>query len=140
MAYEIFYACVVTDTAFERAAFLVWFLCDFIFAVVAVRVAYPPAMRSWMALKLSAGVSAGLLFFRFLTAAFPDEREQVTAYWTGWLLQLPIGWGSLFLLLRDRTLRGHSLEIWCGSETRSSERRILTPIQDHQISGLPDRL
>ena len=112
MAYEIFYAYATTSTTFERAAFFVWFLLDVTFAAVAIQSAYPVAERRRVAFRTAAGVLVGVSFFRYLAAAFPDEREQVTAYWTGFLLQLPIGWGTLWILVRDQSKKGHSLEIW----------------------------
>lgn len=112
MAYEIFYAYIMTDTAFERAAFFMWFLLDVTFVAVAIKSAYPTEKRLLVSARTAAGVLVGLGFFRYLVAVFPDEREQVTAYWTGWLLQLPIGWGTLWLLVRDQSKKGHSLEIW----------------------------
>lgn len=112
MAYEIFYAYVTTSTTFERAAFFMWFLLDVTFVAVAIKSAYPSGKRLLVSLRTAGGVILGLVFFRYLAAVFPDEREQVTAYWTGWLLQLPIGWGTLWLLIRDQSKKGHSLEIW----------------------------
>lgn len=50
-----------------------------------------------------------------LTKYYPDEREQVTAYWTGLALQLPIGYACLYFLWRDQDTAGHSLEIWYPS-------------------------
>ena len=49
---------------------------------------------------------------RYLCHLYPDDREQVTAYWTGILLQLPAGWVYAYGLVKHRSLLGHSLEIW----------------------------
>jgi heme/copper-type cytochrome/quinol oxidase subunit 4 len=54
----------------------------------------------------------GLVVFWALARTWPDEREQLTGFWTGILLQLPINWGSLWVLVRDQSTKGHSLEIW----------------------------
>ena len=112
MAYEIFYAVATTSTFFERASFFVWFALDLTFATVAVTSAYAPSQQKTVAKRIFVGVLVGLLILWTLTRMFPDEREQVTAYWTGLLLQFPIGWGSLYLLLKQRHTKGHSLEIW----------------------------
>ncbi|KAM3419169.1 hypothetical protein BST61_g5113 [Cercospora zeina] len=112
MAYEIYYAFTTTTTTFERLSFMIWFLLDASFATVAVFSAYHPSRRTVVACRLVGGVIAGLGFLHVLCQYSPDEREQVTAYWTGLLLQLPIGWGSLYLLLTKRNTKGHSLEIW----------------------------
>lgn len=112
MAYELFYAFACTSTGFEVFSFLMWFLLDFSFATVAIMASVAPGKRRRVAIRMFFGVLAGILFLRVLVAYFPDEREQVTAYWTGLLLQFPIGWGSLYLLLKDRHTKGHSLEIW----------------------------
>lgn len=111
MAYELFYAFATTSTSFELASFLVWFLLDFTFATIAIISAYTPARRPAVIKRMVCGILLGLVMLLILTHMFPDEREQVTAYWTGLLLQFPIGWGSLYLLLRDRDTKGQSLEI-----------------------------
>lgn len=112
MAYEIYYAFVTTSTTFERVCFMAWFGLDASFAAVAVLSAYAPEKRRLVAGRLVAGVVAGVAFLHALCQYFPDEREQVTAYWTGLLLQLPIGWGSVYLLLQRGDTKGQSLEIW----------------------------
>ena len=50
-----------------------------------------------------------------LSAIFPDDREQITAYWAGILLELPVGWVSVYLLVKSQDTRGHSIEIWYAS-------------------------
>lgn len=112
MAYEIYYAFATTSTVFEKISFLAWFLLDVSFAVVAIFAAYRPERRKLVATRILVGVLLGVLFLHALCLRFPDEREQVTAYWTGILLQLPIGWGSLYLLIQRGDTKGHSLEIW----------------------------
>lgn len=112
MAYEIYYAFATTSTVFEKISFLAWFLLDVSFAAVAILSAYRPERRKLVTTRMVVGVLVGLLFFHGLCLCWPDEREQVTAYWTGLLLQLPIGWGSLYLLIQRGETKGHSLEIW----------------------------
>jgi len=43
---------------------------------------------------------------------WPDEREQLTALWTGVYPELPIGKGQVYYLLNRGNTRGKSLEIW----------------------------
>ncbi|KAE8152011.1 hypothetical protein BDV25DRAFT_151761 [Aspergillus avenaceus] len=112
MVYEIYYAFTTTTTWFEKLAFLVWFEFDLAFCAVAIRQAHGPDQRKRLARNMLLGVLAGLLFLHWLTGLYPDEREQVTAYWTGILLQLPIGWVCLYYLWRDHDTSGHSLEMW----------------------------
>jgi hypothetical protein len=112
MSYELFYAFATTTTMFERVAFLAWFAFDLAFVGVAVRFAYPAEERRRVAVRTAGGVMLGLAVFWGLARMWPDEREQVTAFWTGILLQLPINWGSLWVLVRERSTKGHSLEIW----------------------------
>jgi hypothetical protein len=112
MSYEIFYALRIPSTTFEKLAFSMWFLFDISFALTALFSAYSPAERGPTAKKLCTGVLAGILFLYALCTKYPDERDQVTAYWTGILLQLPIGWAHLLFLLRDWEIRGQGLEIW----------------------------
>lgn len=112
MAYELYYAFATTSTRMERAAFLAWFVMDVSFAAVAVVWACVKGRRIRMVRGLVGGVLAGVVILRALGWCWLDEREQVTAYWTGLVLQLPIGWASLFLLLRRGDTKGQSLEIW----------------------------
>lgn len=112
MSYEIFYAIATTSTVFERVCFMAWFAFDLAFVAVAILFAYPAAQRKRVAARTTAGVMLGLVVFWALARTWPDEREQLTGFWTGILLQLPINWGSLWVLVRDRSTKGHSLEIW----------------------------
>jgi heme/copper-type cytochrome/quinol oxidase subunit 4 len=79
---------------------------------VAIRFAYPAAERRRVAARTAAGTMLGLMIFWALAKKWPDEREQLTGFWTGIMLQLPINWGSLWVLVRDQSTKGHSLEIW----------------------------
>lgn len=113
MAYEIFYAVATTDTAFERWCFSAWFVFDLAFVGVAVRFAYAPEKRWGVAGRTAAltGVWLGVLWV--LAWWWPDEREQVTGFWTGVGLQFWINWGSLVVLwFGEGGTRGTSLEIW----------------------------
>ena len=119
MAYELYYGLVMTSSAptpmarFERWGFMVWFVMDATFAAVAIYSAYPRKVWGRMVAYLVGGVIAGVGVLRWLGTMWPDEKEQVTAYWTGIVLQVPISWGSLLLLVKRRNTKGHSLEIWC---------------------------
>lgn len=73
---------------------------------------YGPEQRRTLARNMAILVPAGVAGLAWLAKAYPDQREQVTAYWTGILLQLPIGWACLYFLWRDQDTKGHSLEIW----------------------------
>lgn len=112
MAYEIFYAYTTTTTPFERISFSIWFLLDFTFAVITILATRAPGHRSPVVKRMTIGVLASLAFFWKVANIWPDEREQITAYWTGLALQFPIGWSSLYLLLKKRDTKGHGLEIW----------------------------
>jgi hypothetical protein len=112
MAYELFYAFATTSTRFEFWSFLVWFLLDILITIV-VTISIVPHNRRFTSLAESLiGTILCMVLLRVLTIIFPDEREQLTAYWTGILLQLPVGWISVLLLLRNQNTKGHSLEIW----------------------------
>jgi hypothetical protein len=112
MAYELFYAFVTTTTAVEFWAFIIWFMCDVAFVAIALIAAYPRQKRPIVVVRTTLGVAAGVGFLKYLCALYPDDREQMTAFWTGVVLQFPISWGSFFLLLWKGDTRGHSLEIW----------------------------
>jgi hypothetical protein len=113
MAYEVFYAVVTTTTMFERVCFFAWFVFDVAFVGVAVRFAYGKGERG-RDLRRTVGLTVfwlGVLWG--LARCWPDEREQVTGFWTGVGLQFWINWGSLWVLLvGEGGTRGTSLEIW----------------------------
>lgn len=112
MAYELFYAFTTTTTTKERLCFLAWFELDISFTILVLRRVYGPEQRRTLARNMAILVPAGVAGLAWLAKAYPDQREQVTAYWTGILLQLPIGWACLYFLWRDQDTKGHSLEIW----------------------------
>jgi hypothetical protein len=118
MAYELFYAFTTTSTRFEKLAFLTWFELDLSFVVIALQVAHSPSEQRVLIRNMTLGCLVGIAFLWKLTQRYPDEREQLTAYWTGIILQLPIGWICLHHLWMDHSTKGHSLEIWYVHCTR----------------------
>jgi hypothetical protein len=54
----------------------------------------------------------GMGFLWAVGRMWPDEREQLTAFWMGVYLELPIGWGQVYYLLKRGDTKGQSLEIW----------------------------
>ncbi|KAF2824227.1 hypothetical protein CC86DRAFT_326757 [Ophiobolus disseminans] len=112
MAYEMYYAYVCTTTTLQRACFFVWFLFDITFVGTALRFAYPEGERRRTMGKLMWQVPAWGVFLWACGRAWPDEREQKTAFWTGLYLELPIGWGQVYYLVRNGNTKGQSLEIW----------------------------
>jgi hypothetical protein len=112
MAYEIYYAYVCTTTTFQRACFFVWFLFDITFVTVALKYAYADGERRRTVWKLIWQVPAWMAFLWAVGQYWPDEREQKTAFWTGLYLELPIGWGQVYYLLKNENTKGQSLEIW----------------------------
>ncbi len=112
MAYELFYAFKTTSTTFELLCFCLWFLFDATFAAVAVTNAYPKHDRGRVVVRMIGIIGVGIAILGRLCRQFPDDREQVTAFWAGVALQLPISVGSVWLLIRRQDTKGHSLEIW----------------------------
>lgn len=112
LSYELFYTFTTTSTMFERSSFLIWFILDVIFATTAVISTYRPGERRRIAAQIFGGALIGVITLYILSLMFPDERQQLTAYWAGILLELPAGWVSVYLLLKHRETKGHSLEIW----------------------------
>jgi hypothetical protein len=121
MAYEIFYAFTTTSTHFEKLAFLAWFELDLSFAIVALRKVHTPGEQRVIRRNMILGCLGGITLLLLLTQRYPDERQQVTAYWTGIILQLPIGWICLYQLWKDYSTKGHSLEIWYVHCTTSTD-------------------
>jgi heme/copper-type cytochrome/quinol oxidase subunit 4 len=122
MAYELYYAFAATTTSFEFWCFILWFVFDVAFVAVALIAAYQPRNLSVVILRLIVGVAAGVVFLRWLCTLYPDDREQVTAFWVGVVLQFPISWGTLWLLMWTRDTRGHSLEIWYAPDAQNLDR------------------
>ena len=112
MAYKLFYAFVFTTTTFELVWFLMWFLFDISFASVAITSAYPRHERRIVVVRLFGLLGTSIGFLYVVCKFWLDEREQVTAYWTGALLATPIGWTQLALLIYRGDTKGQSLEIW----------------------------
>ena len=112
LSYELFYAFTTTSTKFERISFLLWFSLDVMLAVTAVMSTHAPGQRRGISGRIFVGFLIGILALFVLSGVFPDDRQQVTAYWTGILLELPAGWVSVYLLLKHQDTKGHSLEIW----------------------------
>ncbi|GIJ84973.1 hypothetical protein Asppvi_003828 [Aspergillus pseudoviridinutans] len=112
MAYELFYAFTTTSTLFEKLVFLAWFELDLSFVIVALHVAHSLGEQQVLLRNMSLGCLTGIAFLWMLTQNYPDERQQITAYWTGIILQLPIGWICLHQLWKNHSTQGHSLEIW----------------------------
>lgn len=112
MSYELFYSFVTTTTSFEFWCFIIWFGLDLAGTLVAIHSTIPKSHRLHALLRSVLGVGVGVLFFWTCTKIWPDEREQITAYWTGILLQLPVGWFSVYFLLKRGDCKGQGLEIW----------------------------
>lgn len=112
MAYEIYYAYVCTTTAWQRACFFAWFMFDVSFVAVALKRAYREEERSRTVRRLVWMTVLGMGFLWAAGRVWPDEREQLTAFWTGLYLELPIGWGQVYYLLKRGDTKGQSLEIW----------------------------
>lgn len=112
MAYEVFYALKTTTTNLERLCFLAWVELDFALAYVIMKRVYTPDQRRKYTRNMVGLFLLGLGGLEALTRFYPDPREQFTAYWTGILLQFPIGWACLISLWQDQSLKGHSLEMW----------------------------
>ncbi|KAI9375660.1 hypothetical protein BJX61DRAFT_493719 [Aspergillus egyptiacus] len=113
LAYELYYAFATTSTTFERLCFLVWFELDLAFAAVAVRRIHGPEQGKRIAVEMAVYFTFAIAGLRYLGHLYPDDREQVTAYWTGILLQFPIGWVYVYRLLADGPAGcGQSLRLW----------------------------
>ncbi|PWY86704.1 hypothetical protein BO70DRAFT_378382 [Aspergillus heteromorphus CBS 117.55] len=112
LAYELFYAFATTSSRFEVLAFLAWFVLDLGFVGVALWRAHAAQERRVLGARMLAFVGLGVAALKAATVCWPDEREQVTAFWSGILLQLPIGWVCLGELISEGDTRGQSLDVW----------------------------
>ncbi|KAJ5603835.1 hypothetical protein N7537_006791 [Penicillium hordei] len=121
LAYELYYAFATTSTRLERICFLVWFELDLAFVALALWRVHGPDQGKRIAGEMLVYCITALAGLRYLGYLYPDDREQITAYWTGILLQLPAGWVYVYGLVKHRSLLGHSLETWyaaCFSRCR----------------------
>ncbi|KAL4912754.1 hypothetical protein BDW62DRAFT_193948 [Aspergillus aurantiobrunneus] len=112
LAYELYYAFATTSTQFEVICFLVWFELDLTFVGLVLWHLYGRDQAKRIAGEMAIYFLLALGGLKYLCYLYPDERDQVTAYWTGILLQLPVGWVYVYRLLVDRSTLGHSFEIW----------------------------
>ncbi|KAL2835290.1 hypothetical protein BDW59DRAFT_168525 [Aspergillus cavernicola] len=112
LAYELYYAFATTSSRTERVCFLVWFELDLAFVGIALWRVYAHDQRQRIAAEMAIYLVLALAGLKFLAYLYPDDLEKVTAYWTGILLQLPIGWAYVYWLLVHRSTLGHSLEMW----------------------------
>ncbi|KAK5164258.1 uncharacterized protein LTR77_009952 [Saxophila tyrrhenica] len=112
LSYELYYALATTSTNLELACFILWFLFDLAFVSVALLSAYPPGRRLGVIARTAVLTIAFYFALQTLDSWFPSDRSQQTAFFIGVALQLPISVGSVILLLRDKDVRGQSLEIW----------------------------
>lgn len=85
---------------------------DISFVAVALKRAYNKEDRPKTVWRLIWMTALGIVFLWGVGQVWPDEREQLTAFWTGVYLELPIGWGQVYYLLKRGDTKGQSLEIW----------------------------
>lgn len=106
IGYETYYAFQVTDIAWQRLGCLAWLACDLNLLRVLRR-------------DIGAGVAPPLLLallcicvFYSLGRWFPSEHELLTAYYSGWILQLPLGYFSAWWHQRYQKLGRIDWWIW----------------------------
>lgn len=68
------------------------------------------------------------------------RREQLTAYWIDILLELPIGWVSVYVLLKRGDNKGQPTETWSALSLPTGHHLVANVSQDHPSLGMPDRL
>ncbi|KAL3473153.1 hypothetical protein BJX99DRAFT_234167 [Aspergillus californicus] len=112
LAYELFYAFATTSTRTQRICFLIWFELDLVFVGMALWRVYGREKWKRVAAEMVVYLVLAVAGLKYLSGLYPDDLEQVTAYWTGILLQLPVGWVYVYHLFTRRSTRGHSLESW----------------------------
>lgn len=103
---------MTTSTLLERTLFLVWSQLDITFIALTLWRVYGFDKGKRIAGEILVYCIAAIAFYRYLGYLYPDDREQLTAYWTGILLELPAGWVSVYTLMKNRSTLGHSLEMW----------------------------
>lgn len=86
---------------------------DVVFVFIAVRNdrGKVRGLKAWSIKRIFLCNLLSLIFFYAITTKF--RNNDATAYFTGFLIQLFVSWGSVLDLRRNATAREHSLEIWC---------------------------
>lgn len=112
IAYELYFPFTVASSWLQRAGCLAWLLLDVRFTYTAIKYACAPEKRAATVTRTICSVVVTIMLFRILGQYFPDDGEQLTPYWIGWLLEMPVGWISVWLLYNHEHTRGQSLEIW----------------------------
>lgn len=96
------------STMFERVGFLGWFAVDVGFVVIAM--IHDGGSHRWSFNRIVLVNSLSLALLCAMCDIWTDK--DATAYFTGFLIQLGISWGSVYDIYHNATIRGHSLEIW----------------------------
>lgn len=89
-----------------------WFALDLVFTSTLATYGTYRGRRRDRAYFISTMVMVFLLALKILTITYPDDGQQMTAYWTGILLQLPLGWVHVMLLYQTRQVGLLNIEIW----------------------------
>ena len=100
---------MVASTPFEHLSFLTWFAVDFIFVMVAISIGHRED-REAAAGKALLGNLALLVLYWILSLVFLDHHA--SAWFTAFTIQGYLSWGSVHDLMRNKSTKGHSLEIW----------------------------
>ena len=108
-AWELYYGIIIPSTSFERVAFLGWFLADLQFTAVAIYVGHKGNRIAATNKVLLSNIVIFALFWP-LSKIFPNHHA--TAYFTAFRDQSLVTWGCIHDLVRNKSTKGHSLEIW----------------------------
>lgn len=102
VAWELFYGIAVPTSLWQRVGSFVWFALDMIFFTAIVIYGNFEGRRRDHATSVRVLALVFLLAPCKVTESCSDDGQQMTAYWSGVLLQLPAGWITIFPIWRTR--------------------------------------
>ena len=112
IAWELFYGLVTPKTLIEVVTFPVWVLLDLGFTTTYILYSTPIRERRACLASIVVYILFFLSLLLTLTIFYPDDGQQLTAYWTGILLELPIGWFELYALFGKQEDSGLAIATW----------------------------
>lgn len=138
IAWELFYGLVVPTSLWQHVGFLVWFALDIIFVAVIVRYGSFRGRRRDRAKGVIVLALVLLLALYKVSRWYSDDGQQMTAYWSGILLQMPCGMDYHLSDLANEGCRNVQHRDLVGSSGSPRVRCNLSNIsieQDYKKSG-----
>ena len=112
IAWELFYGIFTPKLFIERITFPAWVILDLGFITSYILYSTPAREQRARVASIVLYTTLFLLLLRGLTVYYPDDGQQLTAFWTGILLELPVGWFELYALFGKQADSGVAIVTW----------------------------